>query len=311
MAENGDVAGPGSLNPNALALADAARLRLSSGTIKVIFVYFAAPRGPRSGVSEDRGTMRGGVIVNKPPDFQAILERCITENSNDAWTLFFSAFRALIRRVYHAHGDAVSFPEFECWLPGWLYYERKLHAAYRALRAKVDSGECSTPVTQERYLANYLATIIRAAAAEFHRERRSDFPRQVPDADLSAVPAAESPPDPDMQGRVLAVLPLLPPDLRIPFWLRYYRVFGPLTPEDAAWVAERSGMTAKRVTEAVAREAEMHRSRRKPLSSEFIGSLLGIAPCGDGEYSTVDQRVRRAILRIREQLADAGEEGNA
>lgn len=244
----------------------------------------------------------------KPPDLQTILERCVTENSNEAWTLFFSAFGPLIRRVYHAHADAISFSEFEPWFSGWLYCERKLHAAYRALRAKVDSGECLTPDNQDRYLANYLATVVRAAAAEFHRERRPVAPCQAPDAVLSAVPAAQSESDRELQSRVLAVLPRLPPELRVPFWLRYYQVFGPLPPEDAAWVAERSGLTADRVAEAVAQEAEAHRAHRKPLSSEFIGSLLDIAPCADGKYSTVDQRVRRAILRIREYLAEVDEE---
>jgi hypothetical protein len=85
-------------------------------------------------------------------------------------------------------------------------------------------------------------------------------------------------------------------------------VFGPLPAEDAAWVAERSELTAECVGEAVAQEAEAHRSHRKPLSSEFIGSLLDIPPCADGKYSAVDQRVRRAILRIREHLAKADEE---
>ncbi len=247
-------------------------------------------------------------MIKKPPDFQAILERCITENSNEAWTLFFSAFGPLIRRVYQAHSESISFSEFEPWLPGWLYYERKLHAAYRALRAKVDSGECSTPDDQDRYLANYLATIVRAAAAEFHCERRPVALRQVPNVILNAVTAAQSPPDSEMLHRVLAILPRLPPDLRIPFWLRYYQVFGPLTAEDAAWVAERSGLTVDRVAEVVAKEAEKHRSYKKPLNSEFIGQLLDIRPCADGRYSTVDQRVRRAILRIRELLVEGEEE---
>ena len=60
----------------------------------------------------------------------------------------------------------------------------------------------------------------------------------------------------------------------------------------------------------VAQEAEANRSHEKPLSSEFIGCLINIPPCPDGRYSTVDQRVRRAIVRILEYLAQAGEEGD-
>jgi DNA-directed RNA polymerase specialized sigma24 family protein len=249
-------------------------------------------------------------MLQEPHSPQEILERCLVENSSDAWEVFLAEYASVIRRVYHAHAEAAGFAEFEPWFPGWLYHERKLHSAYRALQAKIRSGECLTLASQQHYLANYLATIVRAAAAEFCHERRATAGGQVPDAVLSAIPAAAPPLARELEGRVLAVLPHLPPDVRIPFWLRYYQVFGPLAAEDAGWVAERSGLTADRVAEVIARESEAHRSHRKPLSSEFIGSLLDIPPCGDGKYSTVDQRVRRAILRIREHLAEAGEEGD-
>jgi DNA-directed RNA polymerase specialized sigma24 family protein len=241
---------------------------------------------------------------------QEILERCIVENSSDAWEAFLAEYASVVRRVFHAHADGAGFREFEPWFPGWLYHERKLHAAYRALQTKIHSGECPTPASQQDYLANYLARIVQAAVAEFRHERRSAASKQVPDAVLSALPEPAAPDADDLHGRILSVLPSLPPDLRIPFWLRYFQAFGPLALEDAAWVAERSGLTVDRVVEVVAQEVESNRSHHKPLSSEFIGSLLNIPPCGDGRYSTVDQRVRRAIVRIREQLAEAAEEGD-
>lgn len=79
-------------------------------------------------------------------DIQAILERCITENTDESWSAFLSVFGPLIRRVYHAHADATGSSEFETWFPGWLFYERKLHAAYRSLQTKIRSGECLTLV---------------------------------------------------------------------------------------------------------------------------------------------------------------------
>jgi hypothetical protein len=247
-------------------------------------------------------------MLQQPNSPRELLERCIVENSSAAWETFLAEHASVVRRVYHAHAGAGGFLEFETWFPGWLYHERKLHAAYRALQTKIGSGECQTLASQDHYLANYLAAIVRAAVAEFCHERKAVAARQVPDAVLSAVPAAASPPDRDLQGRILAVLPDLPPDLRIPFWLRYFQVFGPLPARDAAWVAERSGMTADGVAQAIAHEAEAHSSHQKPLSSEFIGSLINIPPCADGKYSTVDQRVRRAIVRIRDHLAEEGDE---
>mgnify|MGYP005848732631 CR=1 FL=1 len=246
-------------------------------------------------------------MAQESQDVQEILERCIVENSDDAWAKFLATFGPLVRRVYHAHADPAGFREFESWFPGWLYHTRKLHAAYRALQGKVGSGECLTLASRQHYLANYLATVVRAAVAEYCRERRPLTPRQVPDAVLSAVPEVATSDAGDLQRSICSFLPHLPPDLRIPFWLRYFQVFGQLSSEDVAWVAERSGLTAQQVEEAVAQEADAHSSRHKPLSSEFIGFLLNIPPCGDGRYSTVDQRVRRAIVRIREHLAEEGD----
>jgi hypothetical protein len=247
-------------------------------------------------------------MVETPPDPQAILERCITENSNEAWIIFLSAFGPLIRRVYHAHAEAKSFSDFESWFPGWLFYERKLHAAYRGLQAKIQSNECLTAESQDRYLANYLATIVRAAVAEFAHERRPKAETQASESFLVALPAAPSGSERELHNEILEALHHLPPELRVPFWLRYYAVLGPLTATDAAWVADQVGLSVARVTEMVLQEADANRGHQKPLSSEFIGSLLNIPPCTDGRYSTVDQRVRRAIVRIREHLAQAAEE---
>jgi hypothetical protein len=119
-------------------------------------------------------------------------------------------------------------------VPGWLYHERKLHAAYRALQTKIHTGKCLTLASQQQYLANYFASIVRAATAEFCLERSSRVARQVPDAVLSAIPEIAAPNTDVLQGRILSVLPRLPPDLRVPFWLRYFRVFGPLSETDTA-----------------------------------------------------------------------------
>lgn len=253
---------------------------------------------------------RGIVMIEKPTELQVILERCITENSDETWSTFLSAFGPLIRRVYHAHADASGFSEFEMWFPGWLFYERKLHAAYRGLQAKVRCGECLTADSQDRFIANYFASIVRTAVSDFGQERRRKSSTLASESFLASIPARPATDEEGPCGRILAILPELPPELRIPFKLRYFLVLGPLSAADAAWVAQRAGLPADQIAELVAAEAESNRSFQKPLSSEFIGSLLNIPPCVDGRYSTVDQRVRRAILKIREHLAQTAEGGD-
>lgn len=53
-------------------------------------------------------------MVENTLDVQEILERCITENSNETWTHFFSAFRPLIRRAYHTYRDSRGFGASSC-----------------------------------------------------------------------------------------------------------------------------------------------------------------------------------------------------
>lgn len=236
---------------------------------------------------------------------QHILERCITENTSEAWSGYFEAFGSLIQRVYHARADAGRFSEFESWFPGWLYCERKLHAAYRALRRKVESGSCSTRDAEDLYIRNYMARIVRSAVAEFACERRQNTEFLVSESFLDRIPAAPPVGENDLGKIVLEALQHLPPDLRVPFRLRYYSVLGPLDSPDIAWVAAQSGASAGYVAKMIMQEADANRLHQKPLSSEFIGSLLSIPPCADGRYSTVDQRVRRSIVRIRDHLAKA------
>jgi hypothetical protein len=244
-------------------------------------------------------------MVEKPADLLAILERCIIENSDEAWSGFLFAFGPLIRRVYHAHADSAVFSDFESWFPGWLFYERKLHFAYRGLQAKVHGRECLTVEDKEKYLSNYFASIVRAAVAEFARERHPKAEAQAPESIFAAIPAPQPGDGQELHNDILEALQHLPPELRVPFWLRYYAALGPLTATDTAWAADQIGVSAERVAEMVLQEADANRRHQKPLSSEFIGSLLNIPPCTDGRYSTVDQRVRRAIVRIHEHLAKA------
>ena len=262
----------------------------------------------RSDNAVGKRLLRDSEMTDHFESLQHLLERCITENTSEAWSGFFSAFRSLIQRVYHAHADAQRVPEFESWLPGWLYYERKLHAAYRAVRRKVESGDCKDADAEDLYIRNYIARIVRSAIAEFAREQRPKTESLAPESFLDTIPAAPHEGGEELHTGILEALQRFPPELRIPFWLRYYAVFGPLSGTDEGWVTVQTGLPADRIAEMLLQQADANPRHQKPLSSEFIGSLLNIPPCTDGRYSTVDQRVRRAIVRIREHVAQAAKE---
>ena len=62
-----------------------------------------------------------------------------------------------------------------------------------------------------------------------------------------------------------------------------------------AMVARRSGLTQDAIASIVEQEFESNRERAFPLSSEFIGELMGIPPALSGKNTTVDQRISRAL----------------
>ncbi len=109
-----------------------------------------------------------------------------------------------------------------------------------------------------------------------------------------------------MEG-VKRALVKLPPDFCIPFRLKYYTSLGPLAPEEEQWVARRSGLTQDAIASIVEQEFESNREQAFPLSSEFIGELMGIPPALSGKNTTVDQRISRARARLNEMLGEDDE----
>jgi hypothetical protein len=237
------------------------------------------------------------------PSARSILERCLVENDGAAWVAFLAAYSGLVRQAFFAAPSGVRYEEFADWFPGWLYEKRKLHAVYRALLAKVAAGECPTAGHEDEYVRNYLVGVVGSAVGDWFRQHRPPPAR----------PAAGAPADPpevefaDAVARLRAALGRLDAELRVPFWLRHSQALGPLLPADAAWVAEALGTTPEAVADAVAREAAAQPDPDRPLSSRFIGRLLGLPPLGNGKYAAVDQRIRRARLLLRQLLQAEGE----
>jgi hypothetical protein len=232
------------------------------------------------------------------PDPLELLADCVNRNDAPSWEAFLRLYRALIRKVFVSRAAAVHADEFLDWFPGW-FFGRRVHAAYLACtRAQVE-GRCPDRAAAAAFLENYLATCVATAAADFFREQAT--PRRASTV-LEAVPGAAPPAD-DEFGAVAAALDELPPEIRVPFRLRYWKALQPLPDAEAEWVARAAGCGATEVRRRIAQEAELNAAQEFPLSATFIGELLRLAPRADGSYnSVIDQRVRRARDRLRERL---------
>jgi hypothetical protein len=104
--------------------------------------------------------------------------------------------------------------------------------------------------------------------------------------------------------RLEAALEQLPPEIRVPFRLRYWHALGPLRRAEEEWVAQVAGSDPDEVHRLVAEEARENQEAEYPLGATFIGRLLRLAPRADGSFnSIVDQRVRRARDRLRDLLS--------
>jgi DNA-directed RNA polymerase specialized sigma24 family protein len=194
-----------------------------------------------------------------PPDPLDLLADCINRNDGAAWEAFLARYQPLIRRVFVARADAARADEFLDWFPGWLFSGQKVHAAYRAcLRAQAD-GRCPDAGTAAAFLENYLAACVASGVGDFFRERAA--PRRVPAAlDSLAAPAASSR---DEVERMEGALDQLPPDIRVPFRLRYWHALGPLQRAEEEWIAQATGSGADEVHRLIAEEAQARRAQAK------------------------------------------------
>ncbi len=243
--------------------------------------------------------------MNEPTEsVTRLVRRCVLEGRAGPWTELLSRVDPIVRGgFFSAGGTPMDLAEFLDWFPGWLFGERKLQAIIRSLRTKQETGECPDADSQDAFASNYFARMVASAKADFYRERR---PRERP-----VDPDAISGLSPTGTGGAKAVrtaedvkraIAALPPDFRIPFRLKYYTSLGPLAPEEEQWVSQRLGLTRDSIASIVEQEFDSNRERAFPLSSEFIGELMGIPPSMSGKNTTVDQRISRARARLKEIL---------
>ena len=239
-----------------------------------------------------------------------LVRLCVVEGRSGPWTDLISGAEQIIRSAFiSAGGTPRDLEEFLDWFSGWLFHERKLPALIRSLAKKEETGECLDTESQDAFTCNYFVRIVASGKAEFHAEKQ---PREKPvdplvlsqrvDETVDRTESIESNLD-DVKQAIAG----LPPEIRIPFRLKYYAACGPLASEEEQWISERSSPAGESVARIVDQEFNDHRERKYPLSSEFIGELLGIPPSPTGRNTTVDQRVTRALAKLREILGGGDE----
>lgn len=220
------------------------------------------------------------------------------EAGSEAWSQLLREIDGLARSGFARYGSARDMEEFVQQFPGWLFRRDKLSMVEMALRKKIDAGEVSGLEQEEHFAKNYLARIIKSAVAEFYREfARHDDTHA---ADLLQAASSERPGDDRMQD-IVAELLKLPMRLRVPFRLRHYAALGPLLEDEMQFIEEQSGLPRPKAAELIESEFQKNNHRDFPLSSAFIGQLIGITD-DDPKSNVVNQRIRRAQLRLVENL---------
>lgn len=235
-----------------------------------------------------------------PGDPLELLEACIASNDEPAGQAFLARFRPLIRRAFVARTGVAHVEEFVEWFPGWFYSSRRIHALAARCERERQSGNCPDQASLVALVENYVVTCIQnTGVPEFFRERG----QQHGGSDGLENVAASAEPYWDAEG-LRAALNQLPPEIRVPFRLRYWHALGPLPQAEVEWIGAQTGITAKEVHSQVEQEAAANQELEFPLSAAFIGQLLGLQARVDGSYnSIVDQRVRRARDRLRTLLS--------
>lgn len=232
-----------------------------------------------------------------------LLEWCVAENSDEAWRALLRRCSGLIRQSYarSARGNLSLLTEFEVWLPGWLFSRRKIQATYRGLMARIDPETTAALANAEHLFGSYFANVLSSAVAEFHEERSlQEHASSQEYLDLIEAPKSPTLDDP-IPPQVRLVIAKLPVILRVPLRLRFYPA-DELQPEDFQWIVERAGWDRQRVLDSLKRAREAHSNKKYPVGSELIGQMTGYSPDANGKFSAVDQAIRRAIMKLREEI---------
>lgn len=228
--------------------------------------------------------------------------RSLRNGDHDQWSELIAAMSNLVQRGFFKAGGRIrDAGEFQDWFPGWLYGKR-IEALSTALEEKTASGECPDAASQNAFLENYLASAINSAVADFHkRDRRvrsfheaEDFPGRASRTDDAEFR--------EQRQRLHSALAELPDNVRVPFRLKFYAVVGPLTEADIEYLTAQSGLRPNEIRRLIETELRNNAGKKSPISSLFIGGLLGIPAADDGRNTTVDQRVARARGRLRKRL---------
>jgi hypothetical protein len=223
-----------------------------------------------------------------------LIRRCVENNGNADWQAFLSApvVRELVRGVFVRYSRfRQRVDEFENWFGVWLYAKNKLKSELELLRA-VYGQDVDIPVLgREEHARNYLRQVVQSARSEFEKENRSRLPVTAGADPNKVIRPGPAPHLEERAAEVRVAAQHLSQGNRIPFWLRYLLVCGPLLPEDLAFIQQHRPDAETFINE---REIGARANgRQHPLTSAEIGQLLGgISP------AAVDQRVTTGLQHV-------------
>lgn len=240
--------------------------------------------------------------------FLAVIEFCIAQNSDDAWRRFERACDQHLERAFKQMATGAwsrRFSEFRPWFTNWAYARRVPHAAYRRLNKERGQGAFATEEEQSEFLLNYVLKAARnSALPEFINESAAPDDRIYQLALALSAPAMPETPIHSESGAEL--LGRLDPSYRVPFQLRHYKELGFPPAEDIEWMAAQAGRAAGEIRGLLDDAIEAGSGISFPIGSSLIAELCGIAPSPGGGHAAVDQRVRRARLKLQELWSAGG-----
>lgn len=241
------------------------------------------------------------------PDRQLIplFERCSWEGATAPWVELLSASKDLVTRCFLSGrvGSPADLNEFLLWLPGWMFSGRKIQSLLRKRDRLIMQSDTSLSMDeQERFAANYFATIVSSGRADFYNERK---PSGEPhDFEVIAEGTKESATVEDlsqMKQFLAEVLDSTPLELRVPFRLRYWSACEAVTDDEVKWISEQSGISPNDITARIQQTLGANQSKDFPFNSSFICDLLGNPNSTDKDRNTIDQRIRRVKLIIKRE----------
>jgi len=241
------------------------------------------------------------------------------ENKPDAATEeFLKRTKHCIAQIYNKHIKLVYYrhltlEDFEGFVKGWMFDKKKLNMLYARYEKEDAKGQVSD---KNEFVLRYFYRILDSGFFDWRRETNPEFQKDITIMDISLADRIVKPDELTAKEYfefidkhmdiIVSMMHKLPPEKRIPLWLKRIIRTENLPQEDIKWLADLHNCSTEEIEQRIYKGMDL--SMKSPL---FAMSLTNIGELMKESANTMSQRIARAKDEIRDMVRERQNEVDA